>query len=56
MVYFSKIPEEVGAVLCRGVAVNMRPQQGFLPASVAAFAQLGAGGANAGGELFYFGT
>lgn len=33
--------------------MNMRPQQGFLPASVTAFAQHGAGGANAGSEFFF---
>lgn len=32
----------------QGVAANVRPQQGFLPASAAAFAQCEAGGADAG--------
>lgn len=50
MVYYSEISEEVAAVLCRGVAVNTRPQQGFLPVNAEAFAQHGAGGADAGGE------
>lgn len=48
MVYYSKISEEVGVVLCRRVTGNMRPQQGFLPASTEAFAQHRAGGADAG--------
>lgn len=44
------ILEEVGVVLCRGMTGNMSPQQGFLPVSAEAFAQHGAGGADAGGE------
>lgn len=50
MVYYSKISEEVGVVLCREVTVNMSPQHGFWPVSAEAFAQHGAGGADAGGE------
>lgn len=50
MVYYSKMSEEVGAVLCRGMTGNMRPQRGFLPASAEEFARHGAGRANAEGE------
>lgn len=50
MVYYSKMSEEVGAVLCRGTTGNTRPQRGFLPGSAEAFARRGAGRANAEGE------